>query len=207
MTLPNGKQLTRDFEKARDELAAFVTGDPQAKYDGLADKKAKAKVLILMSILNQRIGQGLLNGDGLALDPDGRTSQVFFGGKRKDDTAVRYEYSVSFEQDGTLSIKGNVSQEGIDMIMVTGDLGNDTIVTAGPGTKVEASLELKIAPDELDRLAGLDYSQYDNAGVEAKSSDPTVKNRYSDTSLLGKNFMFSPGKVTCTSTYKLTVAG
>lgn len=207
VTLPNGKQLTRNFEKARDELAAFVTGDPQAKFEELADKKAKAKVLILMSLLNQRIGQGLLNGDGLALDPDGRTSRVFFGGRRKDDTAVRYEYSVSFGEDGTLAIKGNVVQEGIDTIMVTGDLGNDIVVAAGPGTKVEAGLELKIAPDELDRLAGLDYSQYDEAGVEAKSNDPTVKNRFSDTSLLGKDFMFAPGKVTCTSTYKLTVAG
>jgi hypothetical protein len=207
VTLPNGKQLSRNFEKARDELAAFVTGDPAAKYDGLTDKKAKGKVLVLMALLNQRIGQGLLNADGLALDPDGRTSRVFFGGRRQDDTAVRYEYSISFGQDGTLAIKGNVVQEGIDMVMVTGDLGNDTIVSAGPGTKVEAGLELKIAPDELDRLAGLDYSKYDNAAVEAKSSDPAVKNRFSDTSLLGKDFMFAPGKVTCTSTYKLTVAG
>lgn len=206
VTLPGGKQLSRDFEKARDELTAFVTGDPRATYGGLADEKAKAKVLVLMSLLKQRIGQGLLNADGLALDPDGRTSQVFFGGKRQDDTAVRYEYSVSFGEDGTLTIKGNVVQEGIDMVMVTGDLGNDTVITAGPGTKVEAGLELKIAPEELDRLAGLDYSQYDNAGVEAKSEDPTVKNRFSDTTLLGKDFMFTPGKVTCTSTYKLTVA-
>ena len=207
VTLPGGKQLSRDFGKARDELAAFVTGDPGAKYDGLTDRKAKGKVLILMSILNQRIGQGLLNADGLALDPDGRTSQVFFGGKRQDDTAVRYEYSVSFDRDGTLAIKGNVVQEGIDMVMVTGDLGNDTVIAAGPGTKVEAGLELKIAPDELDRLAGLDYSKYDEAAVEAKSQDPAVKNRFSDTSLLGKDFMFAPGKVTCISTYKLTVAG
>ena len=184
-----------------------MTGDPAAKYDGLTDKKAKGKVLVLMALLNQRIGQGLLNADGLALDPDGRTSRVFFGGRRQDDTAVRYEYSVSFGQDGTLAIKGNVVQEGIDMVMVTGDLGNDIVVAAGPGTKVETGLELKIAPDELDRLAGLDYSKYDNAAVEAKSSDPTVKNRFSDLSLLGKEFMFAPGKVTCTSTYKLTVAG
>lgn len=206
VTLPNGKQLSRNFEDARDELTAFVTGNPLAKYDGLTDQKAKAKVLILMSILNQRIGQGLLNADGLALDPDGRTSQVFFGGQRMGDgLAVRYEYLVAFGQDGSLVIQGNVAQNDITSIMVNGDLGNDILVTAGQGTKVEAKLELKMAPEELDRLAGLDYSKYDDAGVEAKSSNPAVKNRFSDTSLLGKDFMFAPGKVTCTSTYTLTV--
>lgn len=118
---------------------------------------------------------------------------------------MRFEYSVSFGQDGTLSIKGNVAQDGLNTIRIIGDQGNDVIGAPGPGTRVEAGLELKIAPEELDCLAGLDYSQYDNADVEAKSSGPTVKNRYSDSSLLGKNFTFSPGKVTCTSSYKLTV--
>lgn len=201
--LPDGRQLAKDFETARDQLAAFVADNSSATYEGLGGKD-KAKVRILMSILNQRPGQGLLNSDGLALDPEGRSSQVFFGGKKGDD-AVRYEYSVSFGEGGALNVKGNVVQEGINTILVNGDLGNDLTIVAGPGSKVEVGMELTIAPDELERLAGLDYSKYDDEGVKAKYDDPNVKNRYSDTSLLGKDFMFSPGKVTCTSTYKLTV--
>ena len=80
-------------------------------------------------------------------------------------------------------------------------------VTVMPGedSKVEATMELKIAPAELDRLAGIDFSKYDADGVKAKYEDPNVQNRYSDRTLLGEDFMLDDANVTCTSTYKMTV--
>ena len=49
------------------------------------------------------------------------------------------------------------------------------------------------------------FSKYDADGVKAKYEDPNVQNRYSDRTLLGEDFMLDDAKVTCTSTYKMTV--
>lgn len=75
----------------------------------------------------------------------------------------------------------------------------------GKDSKVEASMNMKIDAAELDRLAGMDFSKYDAEGVKAKFEDPNVQNRYSDRTMLGEDFMIDAAKVTCTSTYKMTV--
>ena len=204
VTLPNGDKLVGEFEKARDQLASLVKKN--AKYSDLADKE-KAKVHVLMAILNQRPGQGLLFSEGLTLDPKGNDSKIFFGGE-KGKGSVKYAYTLSFAKDGALDIKCRASQDGFNMIMLFGDplKGEGTVaVMPGKDSKVEATMELKINTAELDRLAGIDFSKYDADGVKAKYDDPNVPNRYSDRTLLGEDFMLDDANVTCTSTYKVTV--
>lgn len=41
--------------------------------------------------------------------------------------------------------------------------------------------------------------------MNEKYGDPKLQHRYSDRTLLGEDFMLDGGKITCTSTYKLTV--
>ena len=93
----------------------------------------------------------------------------------------------------------------IGQIKLSSDGVGSVTVMPGKESKVEATMELKIAPAELDRLAGIDFSKYDADGVKAKYKDPNVQNRYSDRTLLGEDFMLDDAKVTCTSTYKMTV--
>ena len=204
VTLPTGAKLSGEFEEARDQLAALVVKD--AKYSDL-DGAKKAKVHVLMAILNQRPGQGLLFSEGLTLDPKGNDSKIFFSGANGKG-GIEYSYMLSFAKDGSLDIKCRAQQKGFEMLMLFGGakdgVGSVTIMP-GEDSKVEATMELKIAPAELDRLAGIDFSKYDADGVKAKYEDPNVQNRYSDRTLLGEDFMLDDTKVTCTSTYKMTV--
>ena len=78
-------------------------------------------------------------------------------------------------------------------------------VMPGKGSKIEASMNLKLDKTELDRLAEMDFSKYDAEGVEAKFNDKDVQNRYSDRTLLGEGFMMDDNKFSCSSTYKITV--
>ncbi len=41
--------------------------------------------------------------------------------------------------------------------------------------------------------------------MSEKYADKDLKHRYSDRALLGEDFMLDDSKITCTSTYKLTV--
>lgn len=204
VTLPTGEKLSGEFEKARDQLAALVVKG--AKYSDL-DGAKKAKVHVLMAILNQRPGQGLLFSEGLTLDPKGNDSKIFFGGANGKG-GVEYSYMLSFAKDGSLDITCRARQDGFEMLMLFGgakDGVGSVTVMPGKESKAEATMELKIAPAELDRLAGIDFSKYDADGVKAKYEDPNVQNRYSDRTLLGEDFMLDDAKVTCTSTYKMTV--
>ena len=204
VTLPNGEKLAGEFEKARDQLSSLVKKD--AKYSDLADNE-KAKVHVLMAILNQRPSQGLLFSEGLALDTRGNDSKIFFGGQG-GVSSIKYAFTLSFAKDGALDIKCRASQDSFNMIMLFGDTlkGEGTVaVMPGKDSRVEATMELKIDKAELGRLAGIDFSKYDADGVKTKYDDPNVQNRYSDRTLLGEDFMLDDGKVTCTSTYKMTV--
>ena len=204
VTLPTGEKLSGEFEKARDQLSALVAKG--AKYSDL-DSAKKAKVHVLMAILNQRPGQGLLFSEGLTLDPDGNDSKLFFGGA-KGKGGIEYSYMLSFAKDGSLDITCRAQQKGFEMLMLFGgakDGVGSVTVMPGKESKVEATMELKIAPAEFDRLAGIDFSKYDADGVKAKYEDPNVQNRYSDRTLLGEDFMLDDANVTCTSTYKMTV--
>ena len=204
VTLPNGEKLSNEFEKARDQLSSLVRKD--AKYSDLAGRE-KAKVHELMAILNQRQGQGLLFSEGMALDPKGNSSKLFFAGE-KGKGEIKYAYMLSFGKDGALDIECKARQDGFNTVMLFGG-GKDGVapVTVMPGkdSKVEASMNMKIDAAELDRLAGMDFSKYDADGVKAKFEDPNVQNRYSDRTMLGEDFMIDATKVTCTSTYKMTV--
>ena len=204
VTLPTGEKLSGEFEKARDQLAALVAKG--ARYADL-DGAKKAKVHVLMAILNQRPGQGLLFSEGLTLDPKGNDSKIFFGGA-EGKGGVEYSYMLSFAKDGSLDITCSARQKGFEMLMLFGgakDGVGSVTVMPGKDSKVEATMELKIAPAELDRIAGMDFSKYDAHGVKAKYEDPNVQNRYSDRTLLGEDFMLDDANVTCTSTYKMTV--
>ena len=204
VTLPTGEKLSGKFEEARDQLAALVVKG--AKYSDL-DGTKKAKVHVLMAILNQRPGQGLLFSEGLTLDPKGNDSKIFFGGANGKG-GVKYSYMLSFAKDGSLDITCRARQDGFEMLMLFGGAKDGVgTVTVMPGkeSKVEATMELKIAPAELDRLVGIDFSKYDADGVKAKYENPNVQNRYSDRTLLGEDFMLDDANVTCTSTYKMTV--
>ena len=69
--LPDGQRVSNDLDEARDQLAKFATG--KDKYSELTEKE-KTKVHVLMGILNQGVGHGLLFADGVARGRRRRTA-------------------------------------------------------------------------------------------------------------------------------------
>ena len=123
-----------------------------------------------------------------------------------DAAIVRHHVRVA--KDGSLNISCRATQENFSMMMLfggTADGEGSVPVMPGKGSKVEATMNLKIDTAELDRLAGIDFSKFDDKGVSEKYADTKLQHRYSDRTLLGEGFMLDDSKITCTSTYKLTI--
>ena len=122
--------------------------------------------------------------------------------------ALVVRHHVRVAKDGSLNISCRATQENFSMMMLfggTADGEGSVPVMPGKGSKVEATMNLKIDTAELDRLAGIDFSKFDDKGVSEKYADKNLQHRYSDRTLLGNDFMLDDSKITCTSTYKLTI--
>lgn len=197
-TLGGGKKLSNDFATARDELAEFATGGAKTSYAQL-DKREKAKVHVIMALLTQESQTAGPSGAMLALSADGRTAPIVYGGGE-----TKQSFAVSFAIDGTLEIECRQSRNGLLFIDVTDEKGKLHSFEPGPGSKVESAVRLSISPDELERLAGLDYSKYDDAIPESHIADETAKSPHFDIAgYMGDGFAFGEG-VVCDTGFKIT---
>ena len=172
-----------------------------------SEEALAVKFAFCKALLTQRPSQGLLFSEGVALDPNDSTSKLFFGGEMGGGS-IKHAYALSFAKDGSLNISCRATQENFSMMMLFGGTadGEGTVpVMPGKGSKVDATMSLKIDTAELDRLAGIDFSKFDDKGLSEKYADKNLQHRYSDRTLLGNDFMLDDSKITCTSTYKLTI--
>ena len=201
--LPNGARLSGDFGTARDELSAFVTKGAKADYASLDDAE-KGKVHVLMALLNQKTTLAAMNAEPLALDPHGRDNQLTVAGDPSP------EFTICFAKDGTLKVDCTLVLEQPHSIDVAaGKGGYDTLENPGPGSKVEAFFSLEIRPRELDRLAAVDYSKYDDAPATQHVLDPNAERPYETVrQVLDQDFRFASDNdaVTCRTGYKITIA-
>ena len=201
--LPNGAQLSTDLGTARDELAAYVTKGAKADYASLDDAE-KGKVHTLMALLNQKTAMAAMNAEPLALDPHGRDNQLTVAGDPSP------EFTISFAEDGSLKVDCKLVLERPTSIDVAdGKGGYDTLENLGAGSKVEASFSLGITPQELDRLATVDYSKYDGARMTQHVLGPNAERPYETVrQVLDQDFRFASDNdaVTCRTGYKITVA-
>ena len=200
--LPNGAQLSSDLATARDELAAFVTNGAKADYASLDDAE-KGKVHVLMALLNQKTALAAMSAEPLALDPNGRDLQLQVAGE------ASREFAISFGQNGSLKVECKLVHEPLRSIDIgDGKGGYDTLENLGEGSKIESSVSLEILPQELDRLAALDYSKCDDARMNEHVLDPNVKQPYETLESKFGDFQFETDNsgVKCTNSYKITIA-
>ena len=201
--LPNGAQLSGDFGTARDELSAFVTKGAKADYASLDDAE-KGKVHVLMALLNQKTAMAAMNAEPLALDSHRRDNKLTVTGDPSR------EFEISFAKDGTLKVDCKLVLEQPHSIDVANGKGRyDTLENLGAGSKVDAFFSLEIRPRELDRLAAVDYSKYDDAPATQHVLDPNAEQPYETLRLvLGDDFRFASDNsaVKCGSSYKITIA-
>ena len=208
--LPGNQMLdNHSLDGARDQLASFVTNGAKTTYASLGDVE-KGKVRVLMAILNQKtVINVLLTGEPLVLDPDGRAAQIQYGvaGER------RWEFSVAFKQDGTLTVTCKSVIDNLANMIIPGENGEEDyyVENINPATKIETAFNVEIAADEFSRLASLDYSKCDPEAVNRMIADPNVKDPHTKYGqALGEEFAFKTddfnSKVKCTSSWKITVA-
>ena len=156
VTLTDGKntfKLTNDFDKARDELARFVTGDDNATYQSIS-KPDRGKVHVLMSLLSQELEKTVEDGVGYSLDKrEGEQAFTLTPDQTKPSTRT---FSVEKTQSGGISIKYDM-EKPITLIS-TDDFDE---IELGAGSTYKASITCHLSSEEFSRVADLDYSKFD----------------------------------------------
>lgn len=157
-----GQKLSKDFETARNQIAAFVTKNAKTTYAAL-DPKEKTKAHIVMSLISQETGKAAQMGDKIALDKDGSVTAidtVYNGGNATD---IKFEFTLS--NDGGLQMELTGTDKFV-MIMGYGEDGDMVSANVGKGSRFEYSISLRLKPNEFNRLAELDFTKYDSTGSQ-----------------------------------------
>lgn len=170
--LPGNKRLSKDFDKALDELAEFVTKGAKKTFAEL-DAKEKNKVYIVSSLLSQETAKAAFDGQVVAFDPDNSFQQIVTGSDQ--DTDER-EFKLSFGEDGKLVLDFAATQN-LQVISVGKRLGKTTTHTAPPGSTLKSNVEFKISAGEFERLAGLDFTKFNDDATYTHMAQKTCKNK------------------------------
>ena len=154
--LPGGKQLSNDFATACDEIAQFVTGKADATYAGL-EGTAKTKAHIVMSLLSQDTMKAATESNLLTLDPN--KNKVGFILVTPQDLKDRV-FTLEMTPGGGLFVnfKANLDLKGFTILADEEGKFTET----GKGSKYNSMFSLQINTTELDRLAQLDFTKFDD---------------------------------------------
>lgn len=191
-------RLANDYVQARDQLAELVTRGAKHSFDEL-EPAERNKLYIAMSLLSEKAGTFASQGEMLTLDPDGRTPAIVTDGNKTQSL------SLTLDDDGFLTLESHVQESGVGNITIKGKHGaGDTVVNAGPGSNVESAIRLSIPPNELDRLASLDFKSYDDTVPANHLAKPTEVRPYNTlTDNMGGEFGFK--SIIVESKFKMTV--
>ena len=157
VTLDGVGKLSKDLNTALDQIAHFVTGNANARFDTL-DPTAKKKAAIVIGTIGQESEKAIVSGGGYALDPKGDDPAIAFVGDQSNDKKV-YHLSLS---SGVLNVK-LMHTEHRTRVLVQGDL-----MEAPAGITLEAGFHYTISEEELNRLTTLDLAAYDETAPEAE---------------------------------------
>ena len=146
-------EVSEDPAVARDQFAKFVSRNPAATYASL-DRRTRRKAHLAMAIASQGSHNAVNFGFGVMLDPQGRTFAASFAGKLGERT-----FTMEINSEGGLAVLFRGVQNPTHLIA-----GGES-VPCGPGSQVEAKLDLLVSAEEQERLAGIDFAAYDDHPV------------------------------------------
>lgn len=187
VTMSDGEKtfkLSNDFEKARDELAQFVTGDPKATYKGLAEAANKVaetaadkaavqkaasdrnKVHLLMALISQETEKAGENGAEHAMDPREAEGAFTITGFSKHDRLhgigadASRTFVVAKRADGGIDLNYTMDKplKEVDDGTTDGDG-----YKVGDGSKFVCKLDYTLKGAEFNRLAQLDFGKFDDS--------------------------------------------
>lgn len=145
----------KNLAKAYDQFAQLVTKNPAAKYD-LLDPKAKRKADIAMAFTTQSLGNAMIFGVGTLLHPDGnKTAFSAMGGN------ITMTFDVDISENGSLEVK--FTRHHKPSFVSFGDMES---IPCGPGSEIKFEVSVTAFENELDRIAKLDFRNYDDGQVK-----------------------------------------
>ena len=189
-----GARLAGHFETAREQIARFVTRNPGATYATL-DPAAKRKADLVMSILSQEGEKPAITGLSVALDPKESGDILQLTGTPRTDERT---FELDITPQGDLTVRFTARRAGYTHLV---DPATGQGVPINPKASISYSYELRIPAAELDRLAELAFSRYeDGPAKEAAKAAPTDRMGAAVRSIGSANpdFLFGEG-VTCTA--------
>ena len=161
VTLDGVGTLSKDFNTALDQIACFVTGKADAKFETL-DDVSKKKAAIVIGFLGQESDKAVVDGCAYALDPRGDTAAIVFGGRQDKDKKV---YNLRLGKDGHLYM--NLQLVAYRAYMAD---KNANMIQSKGGITIKAGIDYNISPQEMNRLLKLDLASYDDSGAAEEFS-------------------------------------
>ncbi len=160
-------KLSNDFATARDELARYVTGDDDARYDTL-QPPARNKVHLLMALLSQETEKAGENGTQYALDT--RESQPIFnlGTPPRGTGRTTRAFTIDKRPDGGIALKYEMDKE-INSFQALDQPAEDH--SLAPESNFKCVLRYGLSGDEFTRVANLDYAPYDDNQVSSRINE------------------------------------
>ena len=185
--LPGGVVLDPDnYEDAYDKLASFITRGAKNAV-GELDGHEKKKLLTIIALIDDNICDAAEKGVKLALDPNGRDDGKL--ALQRQNATCRF--SLYYDDLGDRIVVKCEREYDLAQLRVRNDQGAMENVNFKPGSKLVAGHSIKIPAAELDRLADLDFSAYDDAPVQQRIDDPNVEKPYQNIKQhLGEGFGF-----------------
>ena len=126
-----------------------------------------------MALLSQETAKAAFDGQFTALDPHNIMPPVNLP---TDPAADQREIAVTLDDDGRLTVKFDGRQSPRFILADPGD-GKPAREALGAGSEVEATMAFTLKTDEFDRLAQLDYTDFDDSQAESINTDNNVRNR------------------------------
>ena len=151
VTLKGVGKLSTDFDTALDQIASFVTGKADAKFESL-DVVSKKKAAIVIGFLGQESEKAIVDGCAYALDPKGDATAINFGGSQSKDRKV---YNLEFAQ-GQLNMNLQLVEHRT-CIVYKGEM-----IESKGGITVKGGIDYRIPDYEMNRLIKLDLASYDD---------------------------------------------
>ena len=162
--LPNGRRLSNDRALARDELAQFVTGDPEATYAALAPAD-RAKANVFIALLSQETEKAVQTGAPIALSRTG-SEAVFAGVLNGQGEGATRTFAIS----GSPADGFTIHYEGMYpyFCMLYDDVeGRHQQTPMEQHIVANYELEINIPAASLDRVAATDWASYDSTESDA----------------------------------------
>lgn len=168
ITLINGKMnitLSKDFNTARDQLAQFIMGDEKATYGSLKNDADRNKVHLMMAMISQETEKAGENGVQHALHPrESEDGYIISGDKNNRGTRT---FTFEKTTHGGISFEYNMEKPVVDIR--PDDMLDE--VSVGAGSAFKCKLSYLLQPEEVDRLAKLDYTKFEDQAAEKLVND------------------------------------